>query len=162
MGVVKDRIASVFRTDTTKNYSKPTRVNNVCVGQKITRKLKIKKKAEDKIFEAIEHRIIRDMNNLFDHEGQDYYKLVRVDNFFEHESNDNKSKTLPIKECLGKIDPYLKYVTNNLKESDTSSIQLTIAIIFISSKDADEERVMHSKSGSIEMMLYDKVDEVTV
>ena len=110
------------------------------------------------------------MNILFDHEGQNYYKLVRVDNFFEHESNDNTSKTLPIKvkligkivKCLGKIDPYLKYVTNNLKESDIWSIQLTIAIIFISSKDADEERVMHSKSGSIEIMLYDKADEVTV
>ena len=102
------------------------------------------------------------MNNLFDHERQDYYKLVRVDNLFEQESNDNKSKTQPIKECLGKINPYLKYVTNNLKESDTWSIQLTIAIIFISSKNVDEERVMHSKSGSIEIMLYDQTDEVTV
>ena len=31
---------------------------------------------------------------------------------------------------------------------------------FISSKDTDEECVMHSKSDNIEIMIYDKVDEV--
>ena len=32
---------------------------------------------------------------------------------------------------------------NDLKKSDTQKIQLTIAINFMSSKDNDEERVMH-------------------
>ena len=36
----------------------------------------------------------------------------------------------------------------------------TIVINFISSKDIDEERVMHSNSDNIEIMIYDKVDEV--
>ena len=36
----------------------------------------------------------------------------------------------------------------------------TIVINFISSKDIDEERVMHSNSNNIEIMIYDKVDEV--
>ena len=40
-----------------------------------------------------------------------------------------------------------------LKKSDTWTIQLAIEINFISSKDVDEERVMHSKSDNIEIMI---------
>ena len=39
-------------------------------------------------------------------------------------------------------------------------IQLIITINFISSKVNDEERVMHSKSDNIEIMINDKADEV--
>ena len=39
-------------------------------------------------------------------------------------------------------------------------VQLTIAINSISSKDNDEERVMHSKSGNIEIMINDEAHEV--
>ena len=39
-------------------------------------------------------------------------------------------------------------------------IQLIIKINFISSKDVDEERLMRSKSGNIEFMLYDNANEV--
>ena len=39
-------------------------------------------------------------------------------------------------------------------------IQLKIAINFISSKDVEEERVMHSKSNNIEFMLYENANEV--
>ena len=38
--------------------------------------------------------------------------------------------------------------------------QLAIAIDFISSKDNDEECVMHSNSYNTEFMIYDNVDEV--
>ena len=37
---------------------------------------------------------------------------------------------------------------------------IAIAINFISSKDVDEERVMHSKSNNIEFMPYDNGNEV--
>ena len=48
---------------------------------------------------------------------------------------------------------------NNLKQSDTWNIQLTITINFISSKDDnDEECVMHSKSEKVEIMISDEVD----
>ena len=30
---------------------------------------------------AIKDRVIRDIRNLFEHEEEDYYKLVRLDNF---------------------------------------------------------------------------------
>ena len=36
-------------------------------------------------------------------------------------------------------------IINDLQNPETWKIQLTIAIIFISSKDIDEERLMHSK-----------------
>ena len=48
----------------------------------------------------------------------------------------------------------------NLQKSDTWTIQLTIAINFISSKDVNEGRVMHLKSNNIEFMLYDNANEV--
>ena len=40
-------------------------------------------------------------------------------------------------------------------------MQLTIANNFISSIDTDEERVMHSKSDNIEIMINGEADEVT-
>ena len=43
---------------------------------------------------------------------------------------------------------------------DPWKIQLTISISFVSFKANDEELVMHSKSDSIEFMIYDTVDEV--
>ena len=58
------------------------------------------------------------------------------------------------------IRPYLKDIINNLKKSETWKIQLTIVINFIFSKYNDEERLMHSKSYKIEIMINDKADEV--
>ena len=42
----------------------------------------------------------------------------------------------------------------NLQNFDTWKIQLTIAINFISSKDSDEERIMHLNSNSIKFTSY--------
>ena len=50
---------------------------------------------------------------------------------------------------------------NNLKKSGVWKIRLTIEINFMSSKDIDEESIMHSKSDNIEIMISDKADEVT-
>ena len=68
----------------------------------------------------------RDIKNLFEHEKEEenYYKPVRVNNFWnnsyvEYESNGDRNKTLSVEEYLNKIRPYLKNVINNLKKSDT-------------------------------------------
>ena len=54
---------------------------------------------------------------------------------------------LPVEEYLNKIRQCLRDLVNDLKQSDTWKIQLTITINFISSKgDNDEDHVMHSKS----------------
>ena len=54
----------------------------------------------------------------------------------------------------------MRDIINNLRKSDRWKIQLARAINFISSKNTDEERVMHSKSDNIEFMIYDNKDEV--
>ena len=121
---------------------------------------------QEKETKTIKDRILRDIKNLFEHEEEEenYYKPVRVSNFWsnnyiEYKSNGDKNKTLSVEEYLNKIRPYLKDI-NNLKKSDTWKIQLTIANNFISSLDNDEERVMHSKSDNIEIMINDEADEV--
>ena len=59
-------------------------------------------------------------------------------------------------ECLmEKIDK-----RKNNPESDVQKIQLTIATNFISSKDNDEERVMHSKSNNKAIKINDNPEEV--
>ena len=81
-------------------------------------------------------------------------------NYIEYESNSDRNKTLSVEEYLNNIRPYLKDIINNLKKSDMWKIQLTIANNFISSIDNDEERVVHSKSDNIEIMINDEADEV--
>ena len=76
------------------------------------------------------------------------------------------------------IKPYLIDIINNHKArslvkyhsgnkswlEETSSgkwkIQLTMAINFISSKNSDETRTMHTKSNNLEIMIGSKTDEV--
>ena len=90
--------------------------------------LKIQKKffRLEKEIKAIKDKIIRDTQNLFEHEEEEnYYKPVRVSNFrssnyIEYKSTNDRNKTLSVKEYLNKITPYLKDIINNLKNSDTS------------------------------------------
>ena len=77
--------------------------------------------------------MLRDNMNLFGHEKEkeNYYKPVKVSNFWsnnyiEYESKGDRNKTLSVEEYLNKIRPYFKDI-NNLKISDTWKIQLTIA-----------------------------------
>ena len=65
-----------------------------------------------------------------------------------------------MEENLNKVRPYLKDIINNLKISKTWKNQLTVAFNFMSSKDNDEERAIHSTSGNIELMIYDNTNEV--
>ena len=59
----------------------------------------------------------------------------------------DKNRILSFEEYIDKIRSYLGDNINDLKQSTTWKLQLTIAINFISSKDDnDEKRVIHSKS----------------
>ena len=66
----------------------------------ITNLFRLKKK-------EIKGRIIRDIRNLFDHKEEDYYKSVRVRNFWSNNYIEHKSKgdrkTLSVEEYLHKI-----------------------------------------------------------
>ena len=54
----------------------------------------------------------------------------------------------------------MRYVIIDLQEPDTWNIQLTSATNFISSKDVEEDHIMHSKSGNIKFTSYDDANEV--
>ena len=69
-------------------------------------------------------------------------------------------KQYQLKKYHDKIRQYLIDFINNLKKSDTWKIQLILAINYMSSKDADEEHVIHPKSDKIKIMTYDKAGEV--
>ena len=61
----------------------------------------------------------------------------------EYESIGGKNRNLSLDEYLNKIETYLRNIMINLQNSDIWKIQLTIAINFISSRDTEEERVLH-------------------
>ena len=65
-----------------------------------------------------------------------------------------------MEEYFTEIKFCLKDIVTNLPKSATWKTQLTTAINFISSKDNDEEQVMHSNSDNIEVMTFDKANEV--
>ena len=83
-----------------------------------------------------------------------------------------------LKKYLKMINLYLSDIINNHKTrrlvryhsgnkswlEETSSewkMQLTMAINFISSKDSDETRTMHTKSNKVEIMIGSETDEIT-
>ena len=58
------------------------------------------------------------------------------------------------------IRPYLNDIINNYKTQGEWKIQLTMSINFISSKDFDETRTIHTKSDNINIMLDSATDEI--
>ena len=67
-----------------------------------------------------------------------------------------KIRVLSVEENLDKIRPYLRDIINDLKQSDTWKIQLTI------SEDNDEEHVVPSKSDNMKIVISDEADEVII
>ena len=76
------------------------------------------------------------------------------------DSNGDKNRNLSLDEYLNKIRPYLRNITLDLQNSDTWKIQLKITINFISLKDVEEERVMHSRSNHIKFTSYNDANGI--
>ena len=98
------------------------------------------------------------VGEIFEQTEEDYYKPKIVRNFWnnnyiEYESNGNRNRNLSLV-YLNRIKPYLRGIIIDLQNSDTWKIQLTIAINFISSKDAEEECVMYSRSENMKFRSY--------
>ena len=143
---IKDRtirnICSLFETEEEKKERK---------------KLELKNEINDGL---IKDKIIRDIRTLCEQQEEHYYKPKRVSNFWnnnyiEYESNE-KNRNL----YINKIEPYLRNIIIDLQNSDIWKTQLTIAINFISSKDVEEGRVIHSRSDNIKFRSYNDVNEV--
>ena len=56
----------------------------------------------------------------------------------------------------------MKNIIIDLQNSDTWKIQLKIAINLTSLKDAEEERIMHSRSDNVKFTSYNDASEVVV
>ena len=129
------------------------------------------------------YRGIRNARDLFDLSiDEDYYEPIIVKsafdgNYIQYESKGDKGKNLSIKRYLKRIKPYLSDLIDNHKthglvryhsgdksrlekSSSEWKIQLTMAINFISSKDSDETRTMHTKSNNVEIMIGSETNEV--
>ena len=123
-------------------------------------------------YDDIEYRGIRDIGNLFNEVAlnkidKDYYKPIKTKsafngNYIEYESKGDKNKNLSPKEYLDMIRPYLSDMINNHKTRREWKIQLTMSINFISSKDSNETRAMHTKSHNIEIMMGSKRDKIII
>ena len=69
----------------------------------------------------------------------------------KYESKGVKDKYLSPEEYLDMIKPYLRDMINDHKTIREWKIQLTMQINFISSKDSEETRTMHTKSHNVEL-----------
>ena len=136
-------------------------------------------------YDDIGYRGIRNVKDLFDLSiDEDYYKPMITkgafnNNYIQSESKGDKRKNLSIKKYLNMIKPYLSDIINDdktqgklrihlgnkiIKHKSQSEwkIQLAVAINFISSKDSDETRTMHTKSNNVEILMGSETDEIIV
>ena len=72
----------------------------------------------EKETKGIKDKILMDIKDLF----EEYYKTVRVNNFWsnnyiEYKSTSDRNKTLTVEEYLDKLRPYLKDIINDLEKS---------------------------------------------
>ena len=102
-------------------------------------------------YDDIKYKRIRDLRNLFDLSIDEYYdQPIRTNsafnnNYVDYESKEDKDKILSIKEYLTIIGPFLSDIINDKKTQGEWKIQLSMTINFMSFKDSDETRTMHSK-----------------
>ena len=92
---------------------------------------------------------------LFDELNEnDYYEPKEVKNAFDssymlYESRGDKDNKLAIYEYFDIIKPYLRVMIDNHKARGEWKIQLSMRIILVSFTDANETRVMQTKSNNI-------------
>ena len=81
-------------------------------------------------------------------------------NYTQYESKGDKNKNLSPEEHLDIMRPYFSDMMNNHKSQNGWKIQLTMQINFISSKDPDETRNMHTKSDNIEIIIGNETNDL--
>ena len=96
---------------------------------------------------------------------KDYYKPIKTKsafngNYIEYESKGDKDKNLLPIEYFDMIRPYLRDMINDHKTRREWKIQLTMQINFISSKDSEETRTIHTKSHNIKIMMGNETNEI--
>ena len=144
---------------------KDKRINDIGRLFETEKEKKDRKKKHNK--NVIKDGIIRGIRALFEpRKEEDYLETKRLSNFWKnnyirYESNSDKNRTLSLDEYLDKFNFYFRNMIIYLQSSGIWKIQLIIAINFISSKDSEEERVMHSSSDNIKFTTYSNANDVT-
>ena len=104
-----------------------------------------------------QYNITRDIDYLFNEITEEgCYEPVEIKsafdgNYIEYESRGDKDDNSSLEEYLNIIRPYLRDMIDNHKGHSKSKIQIIMRIIFVSSLDANEIHIMHTKSGNIEI-----------
>ena len=124
---------------------------------------------------------IRNLFNGIASNDEDYYKPIKAaysfdnnNNYIENQSKGDKGKDLSVKKYLYMVIPYLSDIINNHKahrklkvhwssnevidyetEDGTENGKLNYQwkLIFVSSKDSNEIRAMHTKSNNIDILM---------
>ena len=78
----------------------------------------------------------------------------------EYESRGGKDNNLSLEQYLNIIRPYFRDMIDNHKAHSEWRIQLVMKIIFVSSIDANEIRIMHTKCDNIEFMSGTETNDV--
>ena len=95
----------------------------------------------------LDYHGIRDIENVFDADNDDYYKPILVkssfkENYKYYESRGDKDKKLSVKQYLYKIMPYLSDLINEHKANENNSnewkIQISMNVNLVSSNDTRE------------------------
>ena len=124
------------------------------------------KKNRDNIIYDKEYRGKEDIEYLFNTiNDKDYYEPIKInqafdDNCIKYESRGDKDDNLYLEDYLNIIRPYLRDIIDNNKALGEWKIQLVMRIVFVSSLDAAEIYIMHTKSDNIELMTGTETDDV--
>ena len=91
-------------------------------------------------------------------EKKDVYKPIKIsgafsDNFIEYKSESKKDKSISIVSYLNKIRKHLRKMKDDKRKSGEWKVQLVLKNNFISSKNFNDTRGMHSKSDNVEIMM---------
>ena len=109
------------------------------------------------------YKILRGLDFIFE-PGKDHCEPKKTvdafnNKYIPYERIRDKDKIPTIKEYLDMIRPYLSDIINDHKTQGERKIQLIIAINFISSKDSNETRTMHTNSDNIKIVIGNEMDE---
>ena len=115
---------------------------------------------DDKVYEDI-----KCLFNEYEEIKKDVYEPIKIsvafnDNYVEYKSESERDKSISIKKYPDRIREYLRKMINDKKKIEEWKIQLVLKINFISSKNFNDVRDMHTKSDNVEIMMAFDTNEI--
>ena len=129
-------------------------------------KRELQKTKRRNIINDIDYIGIKETQNLFNEiNEEDCYRPIKFkhalnDEYVEYESRGDEDNILSIWEYFNIMRPYLIDTINNHKAQGEWKIQLIMRVIFVSSIDRAEFRVLHTKSGNVEIMISKETNDI--